>query len=275
MAKNKEHVLRKIFSFVSYKEAMVYFLMTEARWGQMTRASEFLGCQVSFLTRVMKDKLQLTPDHAFNLADFLGFNAEEKKYFLTLVDFERAVDNKYKSYLGQVLVELKQKNESIAERTDRKNLTLEVFKANYFSNWIYTAVHFIVSVPKFQKIDSIAARLNLKKTVIKKHLKDLEEQGLVEVDKYDHWKFKSGNFHVAKDSPLVVLHHQNWRTRAILDAQDFSNDSVHFTGVYTLSETDALKLKEMMLEFISSANRVVGPSENEECIAICCDLFKI
>lgn len=268
-------IQRKIFSFDSYKEAMTYFLLEEAKWGQMTRASEFLGCQVSFLTRVMKDKLQLTRDHAFNLADYLNLNPEEKNYFLTLVDFERAVDSKYKDNLKQTLKELKQKNESIAERTDRKSLTLEVFKANYFSNWIYTAIHFLVSLPDCQKIEAIANRLSLKKSVVKKHIKDLEEQGLIESVKADHWQFKSGNFHVTKDSPLVVLHHQNWRTRAVIDAQDYANDSVHFTAVYTLSESDAVKLKEMMLEFISSANRVVGPSDNEECIAICCDLFKI
>lgn len=273
--KEQQPIQRKIFSFDSYKEAMNYFLLEEARWGQMTRAAEFLGCQVSFLTRVMKDKLQLTRDHAFNLADYLNLNTEEKTYFLTLVDFERAVDPKYKINLKQTLTELKQKNESIAERTDRKNLTLEVFKANYFSNWIYTAIHFLVSLPNFQKIEPIAARLNLKKSIVKKHMQDLEDQGLVESVKSDHWKFKSGNFHITKNSPLVVLHHQNWRTRAVIDAQDYSNDSIHFTAVYTLSEHDALKLKEMMLEFISSANRIVGPSENEECVAICCDLFKI
>lgn len=273
--KKDPFIQRKIFSFDSYKAAMSYYLVEEARWGQMTRASEFLDCQVSFLTRVIKDKLQLTPDHAFNLADFLNFNPEEKKYFLTLVDYERAVNPKYKKSLQNILVELKKNNQSISERTNRKNLSTEIFKANYFSNWIYTAVHFIVSIPKFQKVDTIASRLNLKKSIVKKHLNDLKEQNLIELTTEDQWQFKSGNFHLEKHSPLVVLHHQNWRTRAIIDAQDFANESIHFTGVYTLSESDALRLKEMMLEFISSANRVVVSSENEECIAICCDLFKI
>lgn len=266
---------RKIFTFESYKEAMVYYLAEEAAWGSMTRASEYIGCQVSYLTRVIKDKPQLTPDHAFRLADFLKFTPEEKKYFLILVDFERATDSEFKLHLKKELNELKLKNESIAERTQRKNLTLEIFKANYFSNWVYTALHFMVSCPSFQKIEAIAARLNLKKSIIKKYLNELEDQGLVELIKDDQWNFKSGNFHLEKNSPLVVLHHQNWRTRAIVDAQDFSNDSIHFTSICTLSETDAQRLKEMMLDFISQANRVVMPSENEECIAICCDLFKI
>ncbi|MGE3608620.1 MAG: TIGR02147 family protein [Bacteriovoracaceae bacterium] len=273
--KDSALIKRKIFSFDSYKEALAYYLVEEAPWGYMTRASEHIGCQVSFLTRVIKDKPQLTPDHAFHLADFLRFNIEEKKYFLMLVDFERASDPEFKSHLKNELKELKKKNESISERTQRKYLTFEVFRANYFSSWIYTAIHFIVSCPNFQKIDAIATRFNVKKSVVKKCLQELEEQGLVESHKGEQWFFKSGNFHLEKNSPLVVLHHQNWRTRAIADAQDFSNDSIHFTSVCTLSEADAQKLKEMMLEFISNTNRVVGPSDNEECIAICCDLFKV
>lgn len=274
--KKDSRLQRKIFTFDSYKEALSYYLVEAARWGQMTRASEFLGCQVSFLTRVIKDKIHLTPDHAFNISDFFGFNSEEKTYFLTLVDYERAADQKYRAYLKTILTELKQKNESIGERTNRSGLSSEIFKANYFSSWIYTAIHFIVSIPKFQRVESIANRLNLKKSIVSKHLNELKEQDLVESIKDDQWKFKSGNFHLPKISPLVVCHHQNWRTRAVLDAQDASNDySIHFTGIYTLSEADALKLKEMMLDFISSANRVIHSSENEECIAVCCDLFKI
>lgn len=273
--KNETNDQRKIFSFNSYKEAMGYYLVEKARWGQMTRAAEFLGCQVSFLTRIIKDKLQLTPDHAFNLADFLGFNADEKNYFLVLVDFERAADPKYKSHLKANLEQLKKKNESISERTNRGHLSSEAFKANYFSSWIYTALHFMVSIPKYQKIEEICTRLNLKKNITLKHLDELKEQGLVDSSKDNNWEFKSGNFHLNKNSPLVICHHQNWRTRAIIDAQDFSNESIHFTAVYTLSENDTLKLKEMMLEFISSANRVVQTSENEECVAICCDFFKL
>lgn len=266
---------RSIFSFTSYKEAMRYMLIENAQWGKLSRAAEYLECQASFLTRVIKDKLHLTRDHAFNLAVFLKFSSSEVEYFLTLVDFERATDLKYKSKLKQLLAEQKLKYDSISERTNRKNLTKSSFRSNYFSNWLYTAIHFLVSVPKYQKIEELVRRLNIKDIVVKKYLKELAEEGFVKSVNKDRWQFNSGNYHLEKDSPLVVLHHQNWRTRAVIDSQDFNNESVHFTAVYTLSEADAAKLKEMMLEFISSANRTVEPSENEECIAICCDLFKV
>ncbi len=59
----------------------------------------------------------------------------------------------------------------------------------------------------------------------------------------------------------------------------FSNptqtDHVHFTGVYSLSVDDYHRIKEMLLSFIAEANFLVGPSKNEEGIALTCDLFRI
>ena len=73
----------------------------------------------------------------------------------------------------------------------------------------------------------------------------------------------------------MVLHHQNWRTRAVMDTQDFENTNVHYTAVQTVSKADFARLKELLLQFISEASQIAGPSKPEEGLALTCDLFTI
>jgi plasmid maintenance system antidote protein VapI len=199
------------------------------------------SCQRSYLSRVISENLQLTPDHAFKLARFWGLPLAEREYFQTLVDFERAGDSEYRAYLKERLQEMKRRNESIQERTARS---------------------------------ALSSRLGLKREILAGYLEQLRAQGLVE-HKGGRWLYKGGEFHAPKNSPLVVLHHQNWRARAVLDAQDPGNDNIHYTAVQTVSRSDFERLKEMLLRLISETSRISGPSSPEEGYALTCDLFKI
>lgn len=263
-----------VFSFKSYKSVMAEWLTGKEQRGQLSRAAEFMNCQRSFLSRVITEEMHLTPDQAFKLVKFWKLGHDEAEYFQLLVSFERAGDPEYRESLKLKVADLKKKYESIQERTQRKNLTIESLHTHYFSNWVWTALHFLVAVPEYQTAEALADRLGLKKDIVLMYLKQLEAQGLV-VQVKNKWNYRSGEFHVPKDSPLVVLHHQNWRGRAVLDSQEFNNSSVHFTGVLTMSRSDIEKVKSLLLDFISEANRIAAPSSPEDAVALTCDLFKI
>lgn len=257
---------------------MAHMLSGRDRRGQLTRAAEALNCQRSYLSRVISENLHLTPDHAFKLARFWGFSLDKREYFQALVDFERAGDPEYRNHLKQQISEMKSKHDSIQERTFRTNLSIDILQARYFSSWVWSAIHFLTSIPEYQSVETIGSRLGLKSEIIQEHLKQLEAQDFIAFNN-GRWVYKSGEFHVPKDSPLVILHHQNWRSRAVMDAQDMTapetNSSVHFTAVQTVSKDDFVRLREMLLQFISEVSQVTGPSQPEEGIAVTFDLFKI
>jgi hypothetical protein len=169
---------------------------------------------------------------------------------------------------------MKKKHESIQERTQRKEFVTDNLQLNYFSSWISCALQFLTMIPEYQNRQALSERLGLKKEMVLNFLKQLEVLKLVE-NKKDRWVNISSNFHIPKESPLVLLHHQNWRQRALLDAQNFASDHVHFTGVYTLSKEDFQRIKDMLLSFIEEANQIIGPSSCEEGIALTLDLFRI
>lgn len=267
-------MISSIFSFHSYKAVMSDRLGGAGNRGQISRAADALGCQRSYLSRVISGDLQLTPDHAYQLTSFWNFTADEREYFLTLVEHERAANPEYRIHIKSKLSAIKAKSASIQERTQRKHLSIDGLQAHYFSSWIWTALHFLACIPRYQTIEALAQRIGIPQSLVLQTLEQMQSMGLVAEHK-GKWIYQSGEFHVAKDSPLVILHHQNWRHKAVVDAQNLLNENVHFTGILTLSQKDLERVKELLLEFISRASAIASPSKPEEAVALTCDFFAI
>lgn len=264
---------KSVFEFATYKPYLAYKLSSKEHRGQLSRAAEAIQTQRSYLSRVISEELQLTPDHAFKLARFWKLNATEREYFCLLVDLDRAGDPEFRAHLKSRAQEMKDKHDSVQERVTRPPLSIDSFQLSYFSSWVWSALHFLTSIPEFQTEEALADRLGMKREQLRFYLEHLATNGFIE-SKGDRWIYKGGEFHAPKNSPLVVLHHQNWRQRAILDAQDFDSTNIHFTVVQTISKQDFERIKALLLEFISESSAISGPSKPEEAIVLTCDLFK-
>ncbi len=262
-----------IYEFNSYKKALAHLLLAKGNRGRLSRAAEMLNCQPSFLSRVIRAEVHLTPDQAFMICRFMKWASDESEYFQTLVAYERAVEPQYKTSLTARITSLKKEHESLQKRTQKDNFPLAEQEATYFSSWHWSALHFLASIPEFQTVKALSHRLCLPEGLTLNYLKRLQQYGLVRETKQG-WEYAGGQFHRPRNSPFVVLHHQNWRSRAVLDAQNFNNESIHYTSVHTLSSADVARLREMLLEFISQSNALAQPSQPEESVVLTVDLFK-
>jgi hypothetical protein len=79
--------------------------------------------------------------------------------------------------------------------------------------------------------------------------------------------------HLDQQSKLTARSHANWRVR-VLGALDAPKETdVHYTGVFSISATDALKLKALVLKHIEDVIAVVKPSKEEQLAVFCVDFF--
>jgi uncharacterized protein (TIGR02147 family) len=262
-----------VFAYSSYKSIMKAYFRGEGHRGSLSRAAEALNCQRSFLSRIMNSKMQLTPDLAFKLCLHWRLPLAEREYFQTLVEMERAVEPAFAAHLREKIKSMKEAHESLSERAKRPAPTGS-HDTLYFSGWHWTAVHFLTSIPEFQTADAIANRLNLSKVFVTHCLEQLQDWGFV-AKMGNKWEYKGGEFHLPKDSPLVILHHQNWRHKSVMDAQSLDNESIHFTNVHTVSKANIPLLKELILKFISESNDLLKSSSTEDCVVLLLDLFKL
>lgn len=254
---------------------MEHYLRKAGPRGALSRAAEALNCQRSYLSRIINAEMHLTPDQAFLLAQFWRLKPIERDYFQTLVEVDRAADSEYREHLKARLIEIIRRNESLTERMQRPEPVLSTAnEALYFSAWHWSAIHFLTSINEYQNLQKLSEKLAIPKEQLLFFLERLKEIGYVK-QRSSHWEFQQGEFHLPNHSPFVIQHHQNWRNRAVLDAQTYNQESVHYTNIQTASKEDIQKIKAMLFDFISKSKETLDPSSPEEGVVILCDIFKV
>jgi uncharacterized protein (TIGR02147 family) len=254
------------------------------RRGFLSRLADAAGCQPSYLSQVLNSKVQLTPDQACSIASHLELSENEATYFLALVDLARAGSPLLKQRLSKQIFDLKTRAQKISERLQRPASQIADDQIVYYSSWTYSALHILSSTREFQTVDALSERLNIDREHVLNQLKQLESMGLV-INEAGRWRHSGEELHLPATSPLISMHHANWRSRALmkaqaniadqhsLPAQRLSAQGLHFSGVYAISREDVQTIREILLRAIEAANKVVGPSASEELVALTCDFF--
>jgi hypothetical protein len=168
----------------------------------------------------------------------------------------------------------RKERENIAKRVSLPRLDSTEKETFYYSAWYWAALHVIVAIPEFRTTSAIAERLKLPKEFIETSLKQLESFGFVKQEKRE-WRLGIADIHLPKNSPLISLHHNHWRQRAVLDSALASADSIHYTTIHSISLKDYERVKEKIFELIEQCQRIVSPSKDEELVCMACDLFRV
>jgi len=263
-----------IINFIDYKE-FLRSLVDErgVKRGFQSELAEAAGCQRAYLSQVLRSNVHLTPEHACNMAHFLGLDHFETEYFLTLVDLGRAGSPRLQQRHKTKLERIKLEAESFAKRLKESSLPSAEAQALYYSSWHWGAIHMLVGIPQMQMPKAIAKQLNLPIDHVMEILRGLKSMGLITMEN-DRWISTGSNLHVPKDSPLNGVNHQNWRSIAVQDSQNINSEGIHYTSAFTVSKQDYEKLKTMLLKFIDNQRSIIGPSACEELVCFTCDLFK-
>jgi uncharacterized protein (TIGR02147 family) len=244
------------------------------KWGLISKMAEAAQCQRSHLSRVIKAKAQLTLEQAAGLSEFFKLNDVESEYFLALVELERAGTPVLKARFKKRITQIRQDQENIGKRLRVSSLNVAEQEMTYYSAWYWLAIHIAVSIPELQTPAKISKRLNLEEDFVRECLEKLESFNLVKRIG-ERWVFSSQSIHLPKTSPLIGIHHGNWKSRAVLSSQTAANDHLHYTVVQSLSREDFQKVKAVLLETIDHFSKIALPSKEEELVCFSCDFFRV
>jgi uncharacterized protein (TIGR02147 family) len=265
-----------IFEFDSYKSFLIEALKTTSNSrGFQARMARAAGCQPSYLNQALHSKVELTPDHGVRLAKFLELNSRETDHFLNLLHLSRASSPELRSFLSCKIEEGKAAQKSLGNRlSSHQSLQLSSIHHEYYSSWLWMTVHVSLCVEKYSTVQGLSERFKIGSDRIRHILESLRAMGLAKEER-GKWRMTETEIHLPAGHFMNNISHRNWRDKACLEASEDRAESVHYSSVFSLSRTDAEKLRHMILKFIDQSRETIKASPSEEVFCMLCDFFEV
>lgn len=267
--------MSKVYDYNDYKKFLNDEIDRNAEVrGYKSLLADAAGCQRSFMSQVLNGSVHLTPDHAIGLSAFWKMDTETTEFFLDLVNHGRAATPALRAYLEKRLKETRTKKRDDTFRIKTPELSDLEHQSIYYSHWQWVAIHMYIGLRGFHSEREVAAQLHLPVETVKTALTVLQGIGLAEKTKQG-WTGTKKSIHATRDSIFSWLHHDSWRSKASEDIRRRDPNSIHFTGIFTLSKADKGKIQDLAIKLMDDALKVVGPSPEEEVGCLCIDWFDV
>lgn len=193
----------------------------------------------------------------------------EEDYLLTLIHHARAGTKALRGYYQRRLEDLKRSSLDMSKRLEKDREMSEEEKAQFYSDWIYSAIRLMTAVKDENTVDKLAEKFDLPLGKVSMVLQFLVRTGLL-VEKGGRYQIGAQKTYVDQSSPFVRNHHANWRLRGIDRASTLSREELMFTCPAALSESDFHRFREELAGLIKRFYEVAkdSPSERLACLNI-------
>lgn len=240
--------------------------------GFISKLAHYMGLNPSFLSQVIKGDKHLSLEQALKVTEYLSLNAQEKEYFLYLIQYERAGTVELQQFFSQKIEGLKKDSQKISRRlSDQKELSANE-QSIFYSNWYYSAIRLSTDIPGLPNEKAIAEYLNIPLSKVNALLEFLIGNGLCNKNE-ERLSLGVKKTHLAETSPYVFSHHRNWRLKAMENYSQFKDKDMAFSAPMTLSKQDFFQVKQELLNAIEKISKTVGQSPSEELACLNIDFF--
>ncbi|MGE0631818.1 MAG: TIGR02147 family protein [Pseudobdellovibrionaceae bacterium] len=264
-----------IYDYKDYRLFLISRLGDKgARLGRKGKLAEKMRVQPAYLSLVLKGKADLSLEQADLAAEFFGFSADETHFFILLVQRTRAGSKKLKDYFSQQIEEILKNRMNLVRRLGEQKTLSPVDQAHYYSAWYFGAIHMATTVPALGTRHALNQffRLPLKK--ISEVLEFLIQCGLV-VEEKGVLKSGSTQIRLGRESVQLTRHHSNMRVLAVESLEREETQDLHYSAMVSLSESDAIKVKDLILETLKSHLQLIRDSKEETVYAYNIDFFSL
>lgn len=265
--------VESVYNAFDYREFVLQkCLQSGPRSGLKSRLAKRLGCQPAYVSQVLTGTSHFSLEQGYDFCDFFNLNDEERYFFLLLLQKARAGHLSLKKFFeNQIQEHLRKRKDMIHRLGQAKTLALED-QEKYYSSWIYAALHMAVTVPSLQSREALLKAFRINSEKLNQALQFLIGCGLV-VQNGEIFRVGSQHLRIGNQSHHLVRHHSNWRLRALQSLESERDSEMHYSGVFSLSETDVQKIKDNLMEFLKTNLKIVDESKEERVYALCLDFF--
>lgn len=243
------------------------------RGGVKQELAEVMGVHPAYLSRVLSGKAQLNLEQIERAASHFALDEDGKRYLLFLLEEERAGTQSLKKFFENERTKILEKRLNIKERIHRSRQITIAEQSQYYSTWIYSALHVVACIPGFDDSKKIAGYLGVTEQTVKEGLEFLERIQIVRWEK-GRWIAGERHLHLDKTSPFIKQHHTNWKMRSILALDKQRPTDIRYSGAFAMSLADAETLREIILRHLKDYLERVRNSTEEKAYAFSFDFYE-
>ena len=265
--------MKSLYHYNFYKDYMedVFPPKGKGRGGR-AQLARFLGCQTGFVSQVINHDSHFSLEHAYNVSRFLGHSEEEARYFVLLVQKDRAgsreLENFFWEQVKKTQTEHLEPSKKVKTSTEPSQSTLNV----YYSHWLYAAVHILATIPAYQTLESLSQKLSLSPQYLRSYIDFLVENALIKQTNQTYVS-EPVRLHLPKGSRLLSRHHTNWRLQAIQSLDRSQPSDIHYSAVLAFAKKDEKAVRRILLEALENIEKVISPSKEEDLYILNFDFY--
>lgn len=265
-----------IFDFDDYKAFVRDYVqqLPHRGRGQYRRMAQHMRVHTTLLSHVFRGSKDLTPEQACALASFLELQELDADFLLALVERNRAGNGQLRAAVDRRLGNLRERRQQLEHRMPGARTLSREERATFYSQWYYSAVRLVTSLPEMANAESIAMRLDLPRDLVRTAITFLLESGLL-VEESRGFRLAPKRTHLGANSPLAPTHHRNWRVRTMNRYERMTPRDFAFTSPVTLSRADFLVIRELLVDAATRVSSIVEPSACESLAILNIDWLEL
>ncbi len=266
----------KIYQYNSYKDFINSLIENSPNKGRglYRKIATHLNISSVTVSQIFKGSRELNLEQGYLLAEFCNLNELQQKYFLLMIQKEKASHYKLKNYLDKEMNLLKKELVEIKNKVPKNKTLSEIQKSIFYSHWKYSGVRLMTDIEGKNNINEIAKELKLSPKIVKSVLEFLIDAGLV-LETTNGFKMGERVTHLPSDSMWLRSHHRNWRTKALDGLENLDENEVSYTGPMVVSEKILSQIKEKLIDVIEEITPLIKDSKSEKLACLNIDLFKL
>ena len=160
----------------------------------------------------------------------------------------------------------------LSKRVSHATEMTEEQKARFYSDWFYSAIRLLTSIPKYQTVERIASFLDLPPSKVNEVLQFLVSCGLCR-ETNGIFELGVAITQLASDSPHGKHNRLNWRLKAMERASDLTQEELMWTCPCSISEDDFHEFREELIQLIKRFYGRVRESKSERLACVNIDWF--
>lgn len=267
-----------IFSYLDYREALLALISKkkEQRKGFTLRSlAEKCRIQSTYLSNVLHGRADLSSDQIYALAQELGLSETENDYLNLLLSWDRSGVALRKKRLKQKIDDLRAREFNTKKALSKvRLLSEEECIREYYLDPFHMLVHVFLTIERYNRRTShIADALGVDSDRIKHSIDTLVRLGYIEKSESGYDLLKQ-RIHLPESSPVCRPHQELMRIRSLSRLQSVQESARYGVSVTFSSDAQVLtRLKEVFLEFLAKAEKIVDEGPAERAYQMNFDLF--